>query len=253
MKTALTVAGFDPSGGAGLQADLKVFQAHGIYGLSCVSALTAQNSAGVRGVMPVEPAFLDKQLSVLLSDMRPDAVKTGMLWSGENIDILVRAIKKFRLKNIVVDPVMLSSSSRPLAGKGLWEALRDRLLPFCAVITPNIHEASVLSGTKIKSIDDMKKAAVLLHAMGPECVVITGGHLTENATDIIYDGRFTILKGRKLTGEYHGTGCRFSAAITARLAQGYDAHDAVKGAKTFMRLSFKKTFSTGRGMRMFVV
>lgn len=253
MNTALTVAGFDPSGGAGLQADLKVFQEIGVYGLSIVSAITAQNSSGVRAIMPVDAGFVEKQLSVLLSDMRPDAVKTGMLWSGENIDVLVKAIKKFKLKNIVVDPVMLSSTSRALADKGLMEALRDKLLPLCTVITPNINEAAVLSGIKIKTMDDMKKAAVLLRDMGPDCVVITGGHLADTASDLVYNGRFSILKGRKLPGEFHGTGCRFSAAITARLALGTSVEEAVKAAKAFMRRSFKKTFSTGKGMRLFVV
>src|ERR1700690_966150 len=161
MKTALTIAGFDPSGGAGLQADLKVFQSFGVYGLSVVSAVTAQNSKGVRAVMPVPAAFVKKQLTVLLSDIRPDAIKTGMLYSRENVEVLVSIIKKYDLKNIVIDPVLISSTGKMLAEKEMQTAMREKLLPVCTVITPNIHEAEVLSGVAIKTTGDMKKAAVI--------------------------------------------------------------------------------------------
>jgi hydroxymethylpyrimidine/phosphomethylpyrimidine kinase len=251
MKTALTIAGFDPSGGAGLQADLKVFQSFGVYGLSVVSAVTAQNSKGVKAVMPVSAASVKKQLSVLLTDIRPDALKTGMLYSRENIGVLVGIIKKYRLKNIVIDPVLISSTGKILAEKGMQTALKKQLLPLCTVITPNIHEAAVLSGISVKTARDMEKAAVILHDMGAEYVIITGGHLEKTAVDIVYDGSFHLLKGRKLQGEYHGTGCRFSAAVTALLGQGVEVVEAAKRAKAFMRSSFRKTFSTGSGMRLF--
>ena len=253
MKTALTIAGFDPSGGAGLQSDLKVFQSFGIYGLSVVSAVTAQNSKGVRAVMPVPATFVKKQLTVLLSDIRPDALKTGMLFSRENVEVLVSIIKKYNLKNIVIDPVLISSTGKMLAEKEMQTAMREKLLPVCTVITPNIHEAEVLSGVAIKTTGDMKKAAVILNNLGAEYVIITGGHLEKTALDIIYNGSFHLLKGRKLEGEYHGTGCRFSSAITALLSQGVDVVEAAKRAKAFMRTSFRKTFSPGSGMRLFMM
>jgi hydroxymethylpyrimidine/phosphomethylpyrimidine kinase len=213
MNKALTVAGFDPSGGAGVQADLKVFQALGVYGLSVVAALTAQNTGGVSDILPVPGKFVKKQLSVLLSDFIPEATKTGMLYSEANVEALVRIIRKYSLRNIVVDPVIVSSSGKRLVEKNTPHAIKKRLFPYCTVITPNIFEASVLTGTDIKNEDDMEKAAVLLKACGPECVIVTGGHLESSATDILYDGEFHYLKSRKVRGEYHGTGCAFSGRL----------------------------------------
>lgn len=251
MKKALTIAGFDPAGGAGLQADLKVFHALGIYGLSVVSSLTAQNTEGVRDIMPVPGGFVKKQLAVLLSDFIPEATKTGMLYSEAHADIVARVIKKYSLKNIVVDPVITSSSGKRLVEKNTPFAIRKKLFPLCTVITPNIHEASVLTGIDIKTRADMEKAAVCLKAFGPENVIITGGHLEDVAMDVLYDGEFHYLRSRKVAGEYHGTGCTFSAALTALLAKGYTVSDAAKEAKRFINRAFKKSFSTGRGMRLF--
>ncbi|MDH4230830.1 MAG: bifunctional hydroxymethylpyrimidine kinase/phosphomethylpyrimidine kinase [Nitrospirota bacterium] len=251
MKKALTVAGFDPTGGAGIQADLKVFHALGIYGLSVVSALTAQNTEGVKAVMPVPDRFLKKQLAVLLSDLVPDATKTGMLCSESNVEVFEDIIKKHSLKNIVVDPVIVSSSGKKLAEKNVPAAIRKKIFPFCTVITPNIHEASVLTGIDIKNRADMERAAVCLKDFGPENVLITGGHLEDAALDVLYDGRFHYLKSRKVSGEYHGTGCTFSAALTAFLAKGYSVPDASKEAKKFMNRALRKTFDTGGKMRLF--
>ena len=251
MKKALTIAGFDPTGGAGVQADLKVFHALGIYGLSVVSSLTAQNTKGVRDIMSVPGSFVKKQLTVLLSDLVPDATKTGMLYSEAAIESVSYIIKKYSLKNIVVDPVLESSSGKSLVEKNTPFALRKKIFPFCAVITPNIYEASVLSGIDIKTIADMKKAAVRLREYGPETVIITGGHLEDAAMDILYDGKFHYLKSRKIKGEYHGTGCTFSAALTAMLAKGHSVLDSAKEAKKFMNRALKKSFSAGKGMRLF--
>jgi hydroxymethylpyrimidine/phosphomethylpyrimidine kinase len=253
MKSALTIAGFDPSGGAGIQADLKVFRALDIYGLSVAAALTAQNSKGVSAVRAVEPSFVQRQLTVLFQDMKPDALKTGMLYSKANVEVVVKVINRYGLRNIVVDPVLLSSSGRLLAEKGVEKVMRKKLLPLAEVITPNIHEASVLAGMEILTLDDMKRAAVILHDLGAANVVITGGHLEKGAVDIIYNGMFTFLKGRKISGEFHGTGCRFSAVIAARLADGCSVVEAVRQAKTYVRQSMKQTFSTGKGMRLFNV
>jgi hydroxymethylpyrimidine/phosphomethylpyrimidine kinase len=251
MKKALTVAGFDPTGGAGIQADLKVFHALDLYGLSVVAALTAQNTDGVKAVMPVPDRFVKKQLDVLLSDLVPEATKTGMLYSESNVAVVAQMIKRHSLNNIVVDPVIVSSSGKKLVEKNTPAAIREKIFPLCAVITPNIHEASVLTGIEIKSRADMEKAAVCLKAYGPENVIITGGHLEDVALDILYNGEFHYLRSKKVRGEYHGTGCTFSAALTALLAKGYSVPDAAREAKKFMNTAFRMTFDAGGKMRLF--
>lgn len=251
MKKALTIAGFDPSGSAGVQADLKVFHAFGIYGLSVVSALTAQNTGGVRDIASVADKFVKKQLTALLSDIIPDATKTGMLYSESNVEAFARIIRKYSLKNIVIDPVMISSSGKRLVEKNTPIALRNKIFPLCAVITPNIDEASVLTGIDIKTSADMERAAVVLKGYGPENVIITGGHLEDVALDILYDGKFHYMKSRKVKGEFHGTGCVFSAALTALLAKGFSVPEAAKEAKKFMNSAFRKTFNAGGRMRLF--
>jgi len=196
MQKALTIAGFDPTGGAGIQADLKVFHTFDVYGLSVVSSLTAQNTEGVRYIMPVPGSFVRKQLSVLLSDLTPGATKTGMLYSEANIDAVAYAIKKYILKNLVVDPVIVSSSGKRLVEKNAQLALKKKIFPYCTLITPNIYEASVLTGIDIRSRTDMERAAVLLREYGPENVIITGGHLENIALDVLYNGEFHYLKSR---------------------------------------------------------
>ena len=251
MKKSLTIAGFDPSGGAGLQADLKVFHSLGVYGLSVVSSLTAQNTEGVSSILPVDAEFIKKQLTVLLSDIKPDAVKIGMLYAESNVKAVAGIIKKYSLGNIVIDPVILSSSGKRLAGKNAVTAIRKKIFPFCKVITPNIHEASFISGVRIKNITDMERAAVCLKDYGAENVIVTGGHLEQVTVDVFYNGNFHYLKGKKISGEYHGTGCMFSAAITAFLARGNSALKAAKLAKEFMNKAFRKSFGTGGRMRLF--
>lgn len=251
MKKALTIAGFDPSGGAGLQADLRAFNAFGVYGLSVASALTAQSSRGVDRIMPVSGKFVRRQLAVLLSDIKPDAVKTGMLYNEENVETVAHIIRKYALKNIVIDPVILSSTGKSLSEKNLPAVVRKMLLPLCTVVTPNIYEASVLSGIHIKDKTDMEKAAKVLRDYGPENVIITGGHLEKMAMDLLYDDEFHYLKGKKAEGEYHGTGCVFSAAITALLAKGHSVLHAAGLAKRFMNRQFRKSFSAGGEMRLF--
>lgn len=251
MIMALTIAGADPSGGAGIQQDLKVFRAFGIYGISVITSLTAQNSRGVEGIMPVPGLFVEKQLETLLSDMKPDATKTGMILTAANVTAIVSAIKRHSLKNVVVDPVMLSSTGRSLSNKDLPYAVVKKLLPFCTAVTPNIHEASVLSGIKISSMHDMEKAALRLGELGARSAIITGGHFENAATDLLYDGRFHYLKGKKAPGEFHGTGCTFSAALAAELAKGSGVREAAVTAKRFMVKAFRETFSAGKGMKIF--
>ena len=250
---ALTIAGSDPSGGAGLQADLKVFKLLGVHGLSVAAALTAQNTRSVTGVVPVESFFLRQQLETLLSDMRPKALKTGMLLSTENIKTVAENIKLNSLQNLVVDPVSISSSGTALIEDGGMDLLKDLLFPLAAVITPNIYEASVLSGLPVESLEQMEQAAEILLKLGPKAVIVTGGHLEDEAVDIFHDGKVTIkLEGRKLPGSFHGTGCVFSSAITAYLARGESMEQSALKAKKFVEDAIAAAFSPGNGMAVLV-
>jgi len=248
MRIALTIAGSDPTGGAGLQADLKVFKAFNVHGLSVVTAITAQSTEGVDFLFPVDEVPFQKQLSVLLRDIKPDAFKLGMLYSRRAVEIIGETIKNFSLKNLVIDPVTISSSGMSLVDNGTLDSMRDVLFPFSKVITPNIYEASVLSGIMIGNEEDMKEAAKILKDMGPEVVVITGGHLEEIAIDLYYDGEFHAVEGEKLRGEYHGTGCAFSAAVTALIALGHSPLESVRRAKEFVGNAIKKAYHPGSGM-----
>jgi hydroxymethylpyrimidine/phosphomethylpyrimidine kinase len=247
-KIALTIAGSDPTGGAGLQADLKVFNAFEVHGLSVVSAITAQNTEGVYSISQVKKDFLKKQLVVLLSDIRPHAIKAGMLYSKGAVEIVAEMLKEYSLSNLVIDPVTVSSSGTSLVDNGTLDVIRELLFPFSAVITPNIYEASVLTGIMIENKNDMKNAARVLKDMGPKVVVITGGHLKEIAMDLYYDGNFHNIEGEKIKGEYHGTGCTFSAAVTALLALNSTPLKSVKRAKEFVKNAIKKAYHPGRGM-----
>jgi hydroxymethylpyrimidine/phosphomethylpyrimidine kinase len=248
MKTALTIAGSDPTGGAGLQADLRVFKAFGAHGLSVISAITAQNSESVESISPVDSGIFERQLRVLLSDIKPDALKTGMLYSNRSVEIFSGIIREFSLANLVIDPVTVSSSGKMLVEDGTLDLIREKLFPFSRIITPNIYEASVLTGISIENKKNMEDAAKILKKMGPEVVVITGGHLNEIALDLYYDSEFHILESSKIQGEYHGTGCAFSAAVAALLALGHIPLDAVRRAKEFVNNAIKKAYHPGKGM-----
>jgi len=249
MKSVLTIAGSDPTGGAGLQADLKVFRAFGVHGLSVPAALTAQNTTGVESVLPVAKDLFLKQLDVLLDDILPDAMKTGMLYSPWVVETVAERIRERSLRNLVVDPVTVSSSGMGLVENGALDRIRELLFPHSRVITPNIYEASVLAGTNIENEGDMERAAVMLKAMGPEVVVVTGGHLEEVTIDLYYDGRdFHRMESPKLRGEYHGTGCAFSAAIAASLAGGDSPLNAVRKAKDFVTEAIRRAYHPGKGM-----
>jgi hydroxymethylpyrimidine/phosphomethylpyrimidine kinase len=248
MKVALTIAGSDPTGGAGLQADLKVFRSFEVHGLSVVSAITAQNTESVDFIFPVDKNSFEKQLRTLLTDIRPDAIKTGMLYSDWAVEIVSEVFKEYLLSNLVIDPVTVSSSGSSLVSNGILDALRTKLFPVSRVITPNIYEASVLTGIRVEDKRGMEEAAKVLKGMGPEVVVITGGHLEEIALDLYYDGVFHDVESEKLRGEYHGTGCAFSAAITASLAHGFTPLEAVRRAKEFIDKAIRKAHHPGKGM-----
>ncbi|MBI5675950.1 MAG: bifunctional hydroxymethylpyrimidine kinase/phosphomethylpyrimidine kinase [Nitrospirae bacterium] len=251
LKIALTIAGSDPTGGAGFQADLKTFKAMGVYGLSIPAVLTAQNTRGVSSIHEVSPEFFSDELDMLLKDVTPDAVKTGMLYTSEIVEGLSRRIKERSLKNIVVDPVTVSSTGVSLAKAGTLNAIKRNLFPLARVITPNIHEAYLLSGIEVSNENDMKDVARKLRALGPEEVIITGGHLKDKAMDMLFDGEeFLFLENERLEGEFHGTGCAFSSAIAAGIALGYDVKESAVKAKEFVFNAMKNAIPLGKGMKI---
>src|SRR5208337_3926840 len=251
MNIALTIAGSDPTGWAGIQADLKVFHRFGVYGLSALSAATAQNTFRVSAIERIEGSFLYEQLSTLLTDIRPDALKTGMLLSAEAVRSVAKAVTSYSLQNLVVDPVILSSTGTSLLEKKAADIMRDELFPLAKVVTPNIVEASALTGLSVSDEGTMEQAAIALKRFGPEFVIITGGHLEDETLEIIYDGKtFHRLRGRKISGEFHGTGCAFSAAITALLAKETPVVDAAGEAKAFVAGSIENSLALGKGMKL---
>jgi hydroxymethylpyrimidine/phosphomethylpyrimidine kinase len=250
MKSVLTIAGSDPTGGAGLQADLKVFKSFGIHGLSVVSAVTAQNTEGVAAIFPVTRDSLDKQLHVLLSDIRPEALKLGMLYGAWTVEVIAEMMEVYSLSTLVIDPVTISSSGASLVEDGTLDAMREKLFPLSRAVTPNIYEASVLTGIMVENREGMEEAAKCLKEMGPEIIIITGGHLNDIALDLYYDGEFHAIEGEKFKGEYHGTGCAFSAALTALLALGHTPLESARQAKEFVNSAIKKAYHPGKGMGM---
>lgn len=251
MRIALTIAGSDPTGGAGLQIDLKTFTSMGVYGLSIPSILTAQNTNGVFDIYELPTNFFAKQIETLLNDILPDAIKTGMIYSSEIIEVVVDKVRGYSLRNLVVDPVTVSSSGTPLIKDGVLEVMKTLLFPVARVITPNIYEASVLTGIDIHNEEDMKEAAIRILDYGSDSVIITGGHLEDRAIDLLFDGEeFMTLEKEILEGEYHGTGCVFSAVITASLALGYDVKEAFVKAKEFVYNAMRSANSPGKGMRI---
>ncbi len=253
-RVALTIAGSDPSGGAGLQADLKTFQSLGVYGISVPTVLTSQNSEGVHSIQELPPVFFRNQMDVLLQDIKPDALKTGMIYSSAFIQIIAEKINEYSLKNLVIDPVTVSSTGVMLIDEGVMDELKRYLFPLAKVITPNTNEASVLTGIEINNEKDIKEAAVKLRESGPETVIITGGHLHGNAEDLLFDGDdFLTLENDRLEGEFHGTGCVFSSAITACLAKGYDVKESFVKAKEVVWNAMKSGITLGKGMRVLKV
>ena len=250
-RIALTIAGSDPTGGAGFQADLRTFDKMGVYGLSIPTVLTAQNTEGVYSIHEVPADFISEQLDVLLRDIKPDAFKTGMLYNAESVRAVALKIKEYSLNNLVIDPVTVSSTGVQLMeDKGL-EAMKNGLFPLSRVITPNIYEASVLTGMDIRNEKEMKAAVVILKEFGCHAVIITGGHLEGKAVDMLFDGKeFLSLENKRLEGEFHGTGCLFSSAITACLALGYDMNEAFIKAKETVWNAMKTALPVGNGMKL---
>ncbi len=249
MRTALTIAGSDSSGGAGIQADIKTMTMNGVYAMSAVTALTAQNTTGVTGIMEVTPDFLALQLEAVFTDIYPDAVKTGMVSSGELIRTIAEKLRKFGAKRIVVDPVMVATSGAKLISDDAIEILKSELLPLAAVITPNIPEAEVLSGMSIKNEEDMISAAKAVYERYGCNVLCKGGHQINDANDLLYrEGGYVWFKGKRIDNpNTHGTGCTLSSAIASNLARGQTLDDAVKNAKDYISGALNAMLDLGKG------
>ncbi|MBM7855440.1 hydroxymethylpyrimidine/phosphomethylpyrimidine kinase [Desulfohalotomaculum tongense] len=250
MKAALTIAGSDSGGGAGIQADLKTFAAHGVYGTSIITAVTAQNTTGVQGVAEIEPSFVALQMKSVLEDIKIDAIKIGMLSSTEIIKSVARVLKEYPHIPVVLDPVMVAKSGDHLLQPSARQALIDFLFPLAKVITPNLHEAGVIANFTVKSMDDMKKAAQVIKSMGASNILVKGGHLPGDAVDLLYDGKkFSSFTARRLSNKNtHGTGCTYSSAIAANLAKGLDLENAVAEAKKYITGAIENAFPVGRGV-----
>ena len=249
MYTALTIAGSDCSGGAGIQADIKTMTAHSVYAMSAITALTAQNTTGVYGVQEATPEFLANQLDCIFTDIYPDAIKTGMVSSTELINVIADKLIQYKAKNIVVDPVMVATSGSKLLADDAIEALCSRLLPIADVITPNIPEAMVLSGMNIENEDDMIKAAAAINEKYGCAVLCKGGHSINDANDLLYkNGEYTWFKGKRINNpNTHGTGCTLSSAIASNLAKGYDMNTSVKNAKNYISQALAAGLDLGKG------
>ncbi|HWB86494.1 MAG TPA: bifunctional hydroxymethylpyrimidine kinase/phosphomethylpyrimidine kinase [Bryobacteraceae bacterium] len=245
---ALTIAGSDPSGGAGIQADLKTFHQFGVYGEAIITLLTVQNSVRVSRVEVLSPELVLEQLAALLEDMPPGAVKTGALGSAEMARAVAQAARGFHFP-LVVDPVMVSTHGEPLLNDAATAVLRDELLPLAALVMPNVAEAGVLSGLSIRSLDDMRDAALRICEMGARAVLVKGGHLEGPATDVFFDGSVwrEFTAPRISTLHTHGTGCVYSAAVTAGLAQELPLPEAVERAKAFITAAIRTHPGLGRG------
>lgn len=249
MRTALTIAGTDPSGGAGIQADIKTMTANGVFAMSAVTALVAQNTTGVRGIMEVSPEFLKEQIDCVFTDIRPDAVKIGMVSSIGLIQAIAGKLTEYKAENLVVDPVMVATNGAKLISDDAIDTLKEKLFPIADILTPNIPEAEVLSGMKIKTEEDMMKAAEMIGREYDCAVLLKGGHQINDANDYLY----RVKGGRWFCGKRidnpntHGTGCTLSSAIASNLAKGFDLDTAVERAKAYISGALGAMLDLGRG------
>ncbi len=250
MRSVLSIAGSDSSGGAGIQADIKTIQAHHLFAQTAITALTAQNTTGVYGVLDVEPAFVEQQIDVVFEDIRPDAVKIGMVSSPMIVDAIVDALVRNGATNIVVDPVMVATSGSELSSNEAVVALREKLIPLATVITPNMPEAEVLFGAHIENAADQERAAIEIARATGVAVLVKGGHGENDANDVLArpDGTVTWFEGERVdTANTHGTGCTLSSAIACGLAVGKPLDEAVKSAKDYIIGALSAGLDLGRG------
>ncbi len=251
MRRALTVAGSDSGGGAGIQADLKTFAALGVDGMTAITSITAQNTQGIFGIFNLPAEFVGLQIEVVMEDIGVDAAKTGMLPTADIVEMVARKAREYDLPNLVVDPVLMAGSGQCLVGAEAREALVKQVFPLAVVLTPNLSEAEQLTGLTIRGVPAMKEAARELHRLGPRYVVVKGGHLPDSSVDILFDGRrFREYSAPRIqTVNDHGTGCTFAAGIAAGLAKGLPVERAVEEAKDFVTSALRhgSRLSLGRG------
>lgn len=249
MRTALSIAGSDSSGGAGIQADIKTMTANGVYAMTAITALTAQNTTGVTGIMEVTPEFLAQQLDSIFTDIRPDAVKIGMVSSSALIHVIAEKLKEYKAENIVVDPVMVATSGSKLISDDAIETLKTCLMPLSSILTPNIPEAEVLSGMKVETEAEMILAAKKISETFHCAVLCKGGHQLNDANDLLYrDGEYKWFHGKRIQNpNTHGTGCTLSSAIASNLAKGYSMDESVKRAKDYISEALEAMLDLGKG------
>ncbi len=249
MRTALSIAGSDCSGGAGIQADIKTFSAHGVYGMSVIVSVVAENTSRVISVENISPDIVKDQIDAVFEDIEVDAVKIGMLPSSQCMKAVAERLREYRPKYTVIDTVMSAKDGHALMESEALEALKTEIIPLAYVLTPNIPEAEVITGMEIKDFSDIQSAARIIRSLGAENVIIKGGHLCGDAIDVLYDGSefYTFSTGRIETKNTHGTGCTFSSAIAANLANGTELFDAVGNAKAYITSAIRHSLSIGRG------
>jgi hydroxymethylpyrimidine/phosphomethylpyrimidine kinase len=249
MKTVLSIAGSDSSGGAGIQADIKTMTMNGVYAMSAITALTAQNTTGVRAIQELSPEFLKQQIDAVFEDIYPDAVKIGMVASSELIRVIADRLKYYDAKNVVVDPVMVATSGSALMKNDAVQTLIEELLPVSTLVTPNIPEAKVLSGMTIENKEDMIAAAKQIGNSYHCAVLLKGGHSIHDANDLLYaNGKMTWFEGKRIDNpNTHGTGCTLSSAIASNLAKGFTLEESIKRAKEYIQGALKAMLDLGKG------
>lgn len=249
MKKVLSIAGSDCSGGAGIQADLKTFSAHGVYGMSVIVSVVAENTSRVIDIQNVTPDMIEKQIDAVFEDIEVDAVKIGMLSTPECMKAVAAKVKQYQPENVVIDPVMYAKNGCPLMEPTAVSTLIETIIPLADVLTPNIPEAEKIADMQISTVSDMETAARKIHSMGCKSVVVKGGHHIGNAVDVLFDGRnfYHFETAHIDTKNTHGTGCTFSSAIASQLAKGKSVPDAVKAAKTYVTMAIEHSLAIGKG------
>lgn len=249
MKTALTIAGSDSGGGAGIQADLKTFSAHGVFGMSVITAVTAQNTKEVRAVQYIDLPMIEQQIEAVFDDIQVDAVKIGMLGSPEVAETVANTLARYEVPALIIDPVMVSKAGHHLLQEDAIDTVKKRILPLATLVTPNVPEAEVLTGLSIRTMEDMEEACKAIHALKVRAVLLKGGHLKGNPNDVLYDGtRFYWFSAERIhTKNTHGTGCTLASAITANIAKGHTIEGAVELAKVYMTEAIQHSLAIGQG------
>ena len=249
MKVVLSIAGSDSSGGAGIQADIKTIIANGCFAETAITALTAQNTQGVRDILNVTPEFLENELDAIFEDIRPDAIKIGMVSDKNLIKSIVKKLKQYNAKNIVVDPVMVATSGSKLLSDDAINTLINELIPLADIITPNIPEAEVLSGIKINNVSDMEKTIKIIAKLGSKSVLLKGGHMINDANDLLFNNNELVwINGKRINNNNtHGTGCTLSSAIASNLAKGYDMENSIKRSKYYLSKCLSQMLDLGKG------